>query len=172
MISYKERLNHISTFIFDIDGVLTNGDVLILNDEIGRVLNTRDSYAMRMAANRGYSVFILSGGNSQSMKDRLLNLGVKEVFLDASNKLRVYDSLLEKYKLTDKEILYMGDDIPDHKVMERVGCATCPQDAVVEIKAISHYQSPFYGGKHAVRDVIEQTMRVQGKWFTEESFEW
>lgn len=172
MTSYKERLNHISTFIFDIDGVLTNGDVTILNDEIARVLNIRDSYAIRMAAKMGYTIFIITGGNSESVKERLLNLGVKAVFLDSSNKLAVYDSLIKKYQLSDKEILYMGDDIPDYKVMERVGCATCPQDAVVEIKSISHYQSPYYGGKHAVRDVIEQTMRLQNKWFTEDSFEW
>ena len=66
----------------------------------------------------------------------------------------------------------MGDDIPDYHVMKKVGVAACPQDAAQEIKAISDYQSPFNGGKHCVRDVIEQTLRVQGNWFNDEAFEW
>jgi 3-deoxy-D-manno-octulosonate 8-phosphate phosphatase (KDO 8-P phosphatase) len=172
MISYKERLNKITTFIFDVDGVLTNGDVIILQNEMVRVLNSRDSYALRYAAQMGYRVFVITGGTSEIVKERLLELGVHEVFLRSSNKLNVYNKLLEKYQLADEEILYMGDDIPDYRVMERVGCATCPQDAAVEIKSIAHYQSPFYGGKYAVRDVIEQTMRVHGKWFSEAAHEW
>ncbi len=172
MMTYKERLNHITTFIFDIDGVLTNGDVTILKDDFIRTLNSRDGYAMQLAVKMGFTIFIISGGSSEYVKAHLLKLGVKEVFLKSSDKLSVYESLLEKYHLTNEEILYMGDDIPDYKVMKRVGCATCPQDAAVEIKAISHYQSPFYGGRFAVRDIVEQTLKVQGKWFTPEAFEW
>lgn len=172
MTTYKERLNKITTFIFDIDGVLTNGDIAIYKDEIVRTLNSRDGFSIQLAAKMGFNVFVISGGSSEPVKTRLLNLGVKEVVLRASNKVTVYESLLEKYNLTEEEILYMGDDIPDYKVMKRVGCATCPQDAAVEIKSISHYQSPFYGGRFAVRDVIEQTLRVNNKWFTEEAFEW
>ncbi len=172
MMTYKERLNHITTFIFDIDGVLTNGDVTIYKDEVVRTLNSRDGYAMQLAAKMGFSVFIISGGSSELVKSRLLDLGVTEVYLRAYNKIEVYNSLLEKYNLEDTNILYMGDDIPDFKVMQRVGCATCPQDAAIEIKEIAHYQSPFNGGRFAVRDVIEQTLRVQGKWMTEEAFQW
>jgi 3-deoxy-D-manno-octulosonate 8-phosphate phosphatase (KDO 8-P phosphatase) len=172
MITYKERLNKITTFIFDIDGVLTNGDVTIYKDEIVRTLNSRDGYALQLATKMGFNVFIISGGNSEPVKIALQNLGAKEVFLQSANKIKVYDSLLEKYNLTDEEILYMGDDLPDYKVMQRVGCATCPQDAAIEIKEISHYQSPYYGGRFAVRDVIEQTLRLHEKWFTEKTFEW
>lgn len=172
MITYKERLNKITTFIFDIDGVLTNGDVTIYKDEIVRTLNSRDGFSIQLAEKMGFNVFVISGGSSEPVKIRLENLGVKEVFLRAANKINVYESLLEKYNLTEEEILYMGDDLPDYKVMKRVGCATCPQDAAVEIKEISHYQSPYYGGRFAVRDVIEQTLRVQEKWFTEKAFEW
>lgn len=172
MMTYKERLNNITTFIFDIDGVLTNGDIAIYKDEIVRTLNGRDGFAIQLAAKMGFNVFVISGGNSEPVKQRLLNLGIKEVFLSASNKITVYESLLEKYNLTENEILYMGDDLPDYKVMQRVGCATCPQDAAVEIKSICHYQSPYNGGRFAVRDVVEQTLRVQNKWFTEEAFEW
>ena len=98
MISYKERLNKITTFIFDVDGVLTNGDVIILQNEMVRVLNSRDSYALRYAAQMGYRVFVITGGTSEIVKERLLELGVHEVFLRSSNKLNVYNKLLEKYQ--------------------------------------------------------------------------
>lgn len=172
MISYKERLNHVTTFMFDIDGVLTNGDIIIFKDEIVRTLNSRDSYALQYASKLGYKIIIITGGNSSEIKERLLGLGVAEVHLSSFNKLNVYNEIKKRHSLKDEEILYMGDDIPDYEVMLQAGVATCPQDAAIEIKTISHYQSPFNGGRHCVRDVIEQTLRVQKKWFTDEAFEW
>ncbi len=165
-------MNKISTFMFDVDGVLTNGDVLLMQDQIIRTLNSRDAYAIQYAVKMGFKIIIVTGGNSLDVKDRLLELGVHEVHLSSFNKLSVYNSIKNEHKLVDEEILYMGDDIPDYQVMSEVGLATCPQDAAVEIKNISHYQSPFNGGRHCVRDVIEQTLRVQNKWFTPEAFEW
>ncbi len=172
MESYKIKLNKISTFLFDVDGVLTDGNVTLYKDEIVRTLNSRDAYAIQYAIKMGYKIMIVTGGNSQEVKDRLLGLGVQEVFLSSFNKLNVYKEIKEKYKLKDEEVLYMGDDIPDYEVMSAVGVAACPQDAAVEIKHISQYQSPFNGGRHCVRDVIEQTLRVQGNWFSETAFEW
>ncbi len=172
MISYKEKLRKVSTFIFDVDGVLTDGDVYLLNDEIVRVLNSRDSYAIQYAAKKNYRLLVITGGNSESVAKRLEGLGVEQVCLGSSNKLHVYDTLKLEYDFQDDEVLYMGDDIPDYHVMKKVGVAACPQDAAQEIKAISDYQSPFNGGKHCVRDVIEQTLRVQGNWFNDEAFEW
>lgn len=172
MISYKERLNHITTFMFDVDGVLTNGDILLFRDEFVRTLNVRDSYAMQYAVKMGYNIMVITGGTSQEVKNRLLALGVHEVHLNSSNKLTVYNNIKENHKLKDEEILYMGDDIPDYEVMTKAGVAACPQDAAIEIKHISHYQSPFNGGKFCARDVIEQTLRVQKKWFSDEAFEW
>ncbi len=172
MESYKIKLNKISTFLFDVDGVLTDGNVTLYKDEIVRTLNSRDAYAIQYAIKMGYKIMIVTGGNSQEVKDRLLGLGVQEVFLSSFNKLNVYKAIKEKYKLKDEEVLYMGDDIPDYEVMSTVGVAACPQDAAVEIKHISQYQSPFNGGRHCVRDVIEQTLRVQGNWFSETAFEW
>lgn len=172
MISYKERLNHITTFMFDVDGVLTNGDILLFRDEYVRALNSRDSYALQYAAKKGYNIFVITGGSSIDVKDRLLALGVHEVHLSSSNKLTVYNNIKEKHRLRDDEILYMGDDIPDYEVMNKAGVAACPQDAAIEIKHISHYQSPFNGGKFCVRDVIEQTLRVQKKWFSDDAFDW
>jgi 3-deoxy-D-manno-octulosonate 8-phosphate phosphatase (KDO 8-P phosphatase) len=172
MISYKEKLPNITTFIFDVDGVLTNGDVLLIGGEIVRILNSRDGYALQHANKKGYRILIITGGSSEEVKTRLLDLGATEVHLKSKNKLSVYKVLQKKYGFSDEEVLYMGDDIPDYPVLETVGVSTCPQDAAVEIKEICDYQSPYNGGRHCVRDVIEQTLRVQGKWFDEDGFEW
>ena len=172
MTSYKERLNTVNTFIFDVDGVLTDGKIILYKGDFMRSLSSKDVYAIQYASKLGYKIFIITGGNSIDVKEALEGLGVKEVHLRSSNKLNVYEDLKKKFSLNDSEVLYMGDDIPDYKVMRTVGIATCPQDACVEIKQISHYQSPVLGGNGCVRDVIEQTLRVQGKWFTEQAFEW
>lgn len=172
MTSYKEGLNEITTFIFDVDGVLTNGDISLYKDQIVRTINSRDGYAIQYATKMGYQVFIITGGNCDQVKKRLLGVGAKEVILSAKNKVLEYQALKEKYNFKDSNVVYMGDDIPDYQTMKLVGVATCPQDAAVEIKEISHYQSPFNGGRHCVRDIIEQTLRVQGKWFSAQAFEW
>ncbi len=172
MISYKEKLPTITTFIFDVDGVLTNGDIFLMKEDFVRSLNSRDAYAMQYAAKSGFRILIITGGSSELVAQRLLSLGIDEVRLRSVNKLTVYEELQEKYGFKDEEVLYMGDDIPDFEVLQRVGVSTCPQDAAVEIKAISDYQSPFDGGRHCVRDVIEQTLRVQNKWFKDNALEW
>ncbi|PHR47359.1 MAG: 3-deoxy-D-manno-octulosonate 8-phosphate phosphatase [Fluviicola sp.] len=171
-MSYKTKLKNIDTFIFDVDGVLTDGSVYLINGDVCRVLNSRDGYALQYASKLSYNIFVMTGGNSVSVKKRLLDLGIKEVILKSKNKIDVYETLKQKYNFKNENVLYMGDDIPDYNVMKQVGVATCPQDAAVEIKAISDYQSPFNGGKHCVRDVIEQTLRVQGKWFGDLSHQW
>jgi 3-deoxy-D-manno-octulosonate 8-phosphate phosphatase (KDO 8-P phosphatase) len=172
MNNYKIKLSKITTFMFDVDGVLTNGEILLFENDIVRILNSRDGYAIQYAVKMGFKVMIITGGNSQVVKDRLESLGVHEIHLSSFNKLNVYENIKERHELTDEEILYMGDDIPDYQVMNKAGVAACPQDAAIEIKRIAHYQSPFNGGRFCVRDVIEQTLRVQNKWFTNEAFEW
>lgn len=172
MISYKEKLHAITTFIFDVDGVLTDGSVMLMENEVVRSLNSKDGYALQFASKSGYRIFIITGGNSPAVANRLTNLGITEVCLQAKNKVAVYEKLKADYHFTDEEVLYMGDDIPDYQVMQMTHVATCPQDAAIEIKDISDYQSPKNGGMGCVRDVIEQTLRVQGKWFTEKAFEW
>ena len=171
-ISYKEKLNHVTTFMFDVDGVLTDGSVFLLKDEYVRILNSRDGYAIQYAVKKGYRVIVITGGSSKRVKERLSGLGVQEVVLKAGNKLKAYRVLQEKYNFEDKEVLYMGDDIPDYEVLKVVGVSTCPQDAAVELKEITDYQSPYNGGRHCVRDVIEQTLRVRGEWFTEGALDW
>lgn len=172
MTSYKEKLPAITTFIFDVDGVLTNGEILLMKEDFVRSLNSRDGYALQYAAKQGYRILIITGGSSIIVEERLLSLGITEVRLKSYNKLVVYNDLKAKYGFTDEQVLYMGDDIPDYEVLQRVGVSTCPQDAAVEIKEMTDYQSPYMGGKHCVRDVIEQTLRAQKKWFQKNALEW
>jgi 3-deoxy-D-manno-octulosonate 8-phosphate phosphatase (KDO 8-P phosphatase) len=165
---FLEQLKQITTLIFDIDGVLTNGDIIASDSgEFLRTFNIKDGYAIQLAVKRGYHVCIISGGSGAAMQKRFEGLGVKNIFLGVSDKVAVFNSLLSQYNMTHYEVLYMGDDIPDLKVMKLVGVATCPADAVPEIKAICHYISPYTGGKTAVRDIIEKVLRVQEKWFDE-----
>lgn len=165
--SYKEYLNGIKMFIFDVDGVFTDGSLIIDNEgNLLRVMNVKDGYAVKIALNKDYKVCVISGGTNDAVKSRLSALGVKDVYLGAHNKVECYKQLLLKYNIPATEVLYMGDDLPDIPVMKQVGVAACPQDAVAEVKAVSSYISHKNGGKACVRDVIEQVLKVQGKWPT------
>jgi 3-deoxy-D-manno-octulosonate 8-phosphate phosphatase (KDO 8-P phosphatase) len=167
--SYKEIMNDITTFIFDVDGVLTDGSVFIANDgELQRTMNIKDGYAMKAAVDSGYNVCVISGGSNEGVRIRLRNLGITDIHLGTPNKVETFDEYTDMYNIKPEQVLYMGDDIPDYHVMKLVGLPTCPQDASPEIKGISKYISHKNGGKGAVRDVIEQVMKVQGKWM--ESF--
>ncbi|GAB3721766.1 HAD family hydrolase [Flavobacterium sp.] len=163
--SYKEIMNTIDTFIFDVDGVLTDSSVHVSqNGEMLRIMNIRDGFAMKAAIESGYNVCIISGGNNEGVRIRLRNLGITDIHLASPNKVETFKEYTELYNIKPENVLYMGDDIPDYHVMQLVGLPTCPQDAVAEIKAISKYISHKNGGKGAVREVIEQVMKVQGKW--------
>ena len=163
--SYKEILNNITTFIFDVDGVLTDGSVHITpTGELLRVMNIRDGFAMKAAIESGYNVCIISGGNNEGVRIRLQNLGIADIHLASPDKVKTFNDYTELYSIDPEKVLYMGDDIPDYHVMQLVGLPVCPQDASAEIKAISKYISHKKGGKGAVREMIEQVMKVQGKW--------
>ena len=163
--SYKEYLNDITTFIFDVDGVLTDGTVTVTTEgEMLRKFNIKDGYALKTAVDIGYNVCIISGGSNEGVRKRLHHLGIKDVYLGAHNKIEQLKDYFSKNNITDNQTLYMGDDIPDYPVMKLVALPCCPQDAVPEIKAISKYISHKNGGEGAARDVIEQVMKVQGKW--------
>jgi 3-deoxy-D-manno-octulosonate 8-phosphate phosphatase (KDO 8-P phosphatase) len=172
MKSYKTILPQINTFIFDVDGVLTDGTVLLYSGEVIRSMNSKDSFAIQYAAKLGYRIFIITGGDSQEVKMRLERLGITDVVLSAKNKVDSFKILQEKYSIELENVLYMGDDIPDLHLLEMVALPCCPQDSAIEIKEIAAYVSPILGGKGCVRDVIEQTLRVQGKWMLPEAMEW
>lgn len=167
MKSYKEIMNDITAFVFDVDGVLTDGTVHVAqNGEILRKMNIRDGFAIKAALESGYNVCIISGGKNEGVRIRLQNLGVTDIYLGSPDKVETFKEHTEIYGIKPEQVLYMGDDIPDYHVMQLVGLPSCPQDAAPEIKSISKYISHVNGGKGAVRDVIEQVMKVQGKWNT------
>jgi 3-deoxy-D-manno-octulosonate 8-phosphate phosphatase (KDO 8-P phosphatase) len=163
--SYKELMNDITTFIFDIDGVLTDSSVHVTpTGEMLRIMNIRDGFAMKAAIESGYNVCIISGGSNEGVRIRLKNLGINDIHLASPDKVKTFNDYTELRNINPEHVLYMGDDIPDYHVMQLVGLPTCPQDASPEIKGISKYISHKNGGKGAVREVIEQVMKVQGKW--------
>ena len=163
--SYKELMNDITTFIFDVDGVLTDSSVHITpTGEMLRIMNIRDGFAMKAAIESGYHVCIISGGSNEGVRIRLRNLGITDIYLGTPDKVETFKEYCDIHQINPKHVLYMGDDIPDYHVMQLVELPTCPQDASPEIKAISKYISHKNGGKGAVREVIEQVMKVQGKW--------
>lgn len=160
-----ELFKTIKTFIFDVDGVLAIDTMIVMPDgELVRSMNSKDGYAMQLAIKKGYNIIIITGGNSEAVKQRLVKLGVKAVFSGIHHK----EKLLQEYALEQNlpltEMLYMGDDIPDYMAMKLVALPCCPADAVPEIKQICKYISPFTGGYGCGRDVIEKVLKLNGHW--------
>jgi 3-deoxy-D-manno-octulosonate 8-phosphate phosphatase (KDO 8-P phosphatase) len=173
MNNYKERLKHITAFVFDYDGTLTDGTIILLDEgEPLRTANVRDGYAIQLAVKNGFQIAIISGGRSKSMSNRFRMLKVQHVFLGVEHKLDTLKNFLETSQLKPENVLYLGDDIPDYHAMKYCGVAACPADAAEEIKAISNYISHYKGGEGCARDVIEQVLKVQGKWMNGDAFTW
>ena len=167
---YLQILPKITTLIFDVDGVLTDGMVTLLpNGDQVRSLNSKDGFALQLAVRKGLRICIITGGNSENVKMRLSRMGITDIYLKVYKKIDTYDDIKVMYDLTDEEILYMGDDLPDYEVMQQVGIPTCPNNAAREIKDISKYISDQDGGRGCVRDIVEKVLRAQGKWATNPS---
>lgn len=172
MINYD--LTKIRMIAFDVDGVLS-AETIVLHPggEPMRTVNIKDGYAIQLAVKLGLHIAIITGGNTESVYKRYTGLGVKDVFMKCSVKISTYEELLKKYGLTDDEVMYMGDDIPDYEIMRRCGCPVCPADACPDIKDISIYVSQRRGGCGCGRDVIEQVLRAQSKWLSDsKAFGW
>ena len=173
MESFLSKLQHITTFVFDVDGVLTDGSVFISDSgEQSRAFNIKDGYALQLAVKCGYNVCAISGSRSKAAIHRLNSLGITDVFVGANMKVEKFKVYLEEKRINAANVLYMGDDIPDISVMKLAGLPVCPADAVEEIKALSAYVSPYPGGKGSARDVIEKVLKIQGKWMSEEAYSW
>ena len=173
MINYKEKFKNIKNFVFDVDGVLTNGGLYILpSGEFMRKMNAKDGYALKLALIKGYNIAIITGGREKNIKERLEKLGITNVFLNAHDKLPILNKYLSDNKIDPSTSLYMGDDIPDLKPMKNIGLACCPNDAVYEIKEISHYISNINGGNGCVRDVIEQVLKANNDWDYEDGMQY
>ena len=158
-------LKNIKLFVFDVDGVLTDGSLILLdNGEMARQMNIKDGYALQLAIKHGYDILIISGGSSSAVKIRLQKLGIQHIFLGVIDKKNLLLNFVAEHCLKKEEILYMGDDLPDLLSMKEAGVACAPADAVPEIKSIAHYISPAFGGKGCVRDVIEKVLKLNGHW--------
>jgi 3-deoxy-D-manno-octulosonate 8-phosphate phosphatase (KDO 8-P phosphatase) len=163
--NFKTRLNKIKAFAFDVDGVLTDGKITFLSDAaVSRTVFARDAHAIQHAVKNGYTVVIISAAKDEVLKTRYLRLGMQEVYLGCTDKEITLKDFAAVYQLHYDEILYMGDDVPDYNAMKLAGVAACPYNAVHEIREICQYISPEKGGEGCVRDVIQQVMRLHGKW--------
>lgn len=172
MINYD--LSKIKAMVFDVDGVLSC-DVMNLSPEGDpvRTVNVKDGYALQLAVKMGLNLCIITGARVESVRKRFEGLGIKDVYIASSVKIRDYNEFIAKYGLKPDEVLYMGDDIPDYQIMQLVGLPCCPADACPEIQSLSKYVSPLAGGRGCVRDVVEQVLKVQGKWLkNEKAFGW
>ena len=155
----------VSTFVFDVDGVLTDGNLIILPGGVmARRMNIKDGYALQLAVKKNYQVVIISGGNSEEVKERLHLLGVKDVFMRVKDKKQCLEKYMTDNNIAREEVLFMGDDMPDYEVMQTVALACCPADAAHEIKDICHYISPKAGGRGCARDVIEKVLALHQNW--------
>jgi len=163
--SYKEYLQHITTFVFDVDGVLTDGSIIINTEgEMFRKMNIKDGFALKTAADQKFNICVISGGTNEGVRKRLEGLGITDIHLGAHHKIKILNEYFSSKNIKTENVLYMGDDIPDLDAMQLVGLPCCPQDAVPEIKVVCKYISHRKGGHGAVRDIIEQVLKVQGKW--------
>lgn len=164
-MSYKTRLKDIKAFVFDVDGVFTDGSIILMPDgSMSRTMNVLDGYAVVKALKKGYLIGVITGGNDLMVKHRINYLGITDYYPKSYHKMDDYEDFKAKYQLEDKDILTMGDDVPDYWMMQKSSIGTCPVNAVPEIKEIADYISPVHGGKGSVRDVIEQVMKAQGTW--------
>jgi 3-deoxy-D-manno-octulosonate 8-phosphate phosphatase (KDO 8-P phosphatase) len=164
-MSLLQKFKAITTFVLDVDGVLTDGTVLLQNDgELLRKMNIKDGYAMQLAIKKGYRILVISGGASVAVEQRLLNLGIQDIFMQVDDKLLVYENYCARFSIDSSAVLFMGDDMPDHRLMQAVGVGCAPADAVPEIKQVAQYISPFNGGYGCVREVIEKVLKLRGDW--------
>ncbi|MCR5014895.1 MAG: HAD hydrolase family protein [Bacteroidales bacterium] len=173
MNDLQAMLSKVTTFLFDYDGVMTDGTVYMdSNGDPLRSSNVKDGYALQLASKLGYNVAVISGAVVTNITKRLNSLGVRDVFTGAFDKVLTLDEYMKQKQLTPEQIVFMGDDIPDLRVMKKVGVPACPADAADEVKAISVFVSKCPGGRGCVRDIIEQTLKSQGKWLSAEAYSW
>jgi len=173
MSNFKEDLAKVQAFVFDVDGVFASSKfILHPSGDMMRTMNIKDGYAVFYAIRKEFIIGIISGGTSESVRNRFEKLGVADIYMGSHNKVSDFRDFLHKHDLKPENVLYMGDDLPDYEVMQMVGVPTCPSDAVEEIKSISSYISDKAGGEGCVRDVLEQVLRLQGKWMNGDAFSW
>ena len=177
-IGYSNMINYdltkITTIIFDVDGVLSSATIgMSAAGEPLRTVNIKDGYAIQLAVKMGLRLCIITGGKDAALPLRYGKLGMTDIFMGCGVKIDVYHKYLADNNLTNEEVIYIGDDIPDYEIMREVGCPCCPKDACTDIREISLYVSPYEGGRGCARDVLEQVMRAKGMWLSHaKAFGW
>ncbi len=165
MGNFKEDIARCEAFIFDVDGVMTDGGIVpTVDGDFIRRYDAKDGYALAYAVKMGYRVCIISGGRGKTLEHRLKMLGLKDYFLDCMDKITTLRNYFKENGLNPENVIYMGDDIPDLECMREVGIPVCPADAAMEVVEASRYISEYRGGHGAVRDIIEQVLRARGDW--------
>lgn len=165
MGNFKEDIVKTQAFIFDVDGVMTDGGIIPLADgDFIRKYNAKDGYAVAYALKMGYRICIISGGRGQTLRRRMEMLGISDLYLDCMDKMAAMTDFFDRYGLDPQHVIYMGDDIPDLECMRRVGIPVCPADAASEVAQAARYVSEFGGGQGCVRDIVEQVLRARGDW--------
>lgn len=172
MVTFKQKLHQVKAFAFDIDGVFSNSMQIYPTGELMRQMNAKDGYVVQYALKKGYPVAIISGARCESIRLRFEALGVKDVYTGSIDKMADIKDFVSKYQLSLDQVLYMGDDIPDYIVMQQVGVSACPLDAVDEVKEVADYISDRGAGAGCVRDVVEQTLKLHGRWMETDAFSW
>ena len=163
----EERLKKIKAFVFDVDGVLTDGGILsTVEGELYRTFDSKDGFGFRMAYMHGYHLGIITGGNSQSIRMRFRTCGVppEDIYMNSRKKMDDFEDFCARHSLAPEEVMYFGDDLPDIPVLKACGCGVCPSDAVQEAKDAADYVSDMPGGKQCVRKTLEMVMRQHGTW--------
>ena len=165
MGNFKEDIACVEAIVLDVDGVMTDGGITPTPDgDFIRRYNAKDGYAIAAALREGIKIFVISGGRGEMLRRRLEMLGVTRTYLNCMDKVGAIEEIVRLYGLNAKNIIYMGDDIPDLECMRMVGIPVCPADACMEVVEASRYISEFCGGHGAVRDIVEQVMRAKGCW--------
>ncbi|MBR5206674.1 MAG: HAD hydrolase family protein [Alistipes sp.] len=165
MGNFKEDIARVKAFVFDVDGVMTDGGIIPTPDgDFIRRYYAKDGYAMAYAIREGYKICVISGGRGEMLRRRLEMLGVERMYLNCMDKITAIKEFMADYELAAEEVIYMGDDIPDLECMRLVDIPVCPADACMEVIEASRYVSEYNGGHGAVRDIVEQVLRVQGRW--------
>ena len=160
-----DRFRQVKVFVLDVDGVLTDGSLYVFDSgEQVRRMNIKDGYVLQLAVKKGYRVIVISGSHSEAVISRLKKLGIEDVHMKVKDKKQKLTELLRNSGVEMSEVLFMGDDIPDHTLMTAVGVACAPADAAPEIRAAAHYISSFKGGRGCVRDVIEKVLKINDQW--------
>ena len=164
MGNFKEDIVKTEAFVFDVDGVFTDGGITPFGDDFIRRYYAKDGYAVSYASKLGYKICIITGGRGKWLQERFERLRVTKIYADCADKIAALREFLDEYGLDARNVVFMGDDIPDLECMRAVGIPVAPADAASEILEAARYVSEYPGGRGCVRDIVEQVLRARGQW--------